>query len=209
MQYSRKTYCTFRFTVLHPYWALLMSSIRRSGSELGATLVRRWPVLVLLACSAIVGATWHWGLRLNTSRSAPRGLYRMLAAAPSRGAFVAVCLPPDVARFGRVRGYLGPGDCPVGVQAAIKQVIAMPGDIVDVSPAEVRVNDRRLPDSATSAADSAGRPLPHVAWGRHPVPPEQVWLLGTGDPRSWDSRYFGPLSLAHVRATVAPVLTLD
>ncbi|MCI0371946.1 MAG: conjugative transfer signal peptidase TraF [candidate division NC10 bacterium] len=164
---------------------------------------------MLLACGAIVGATWHWGLRLNTSRSEPRGLYRMLATAPSRGAFVAVCLPPDVARFGRARSYLGPGDCPGGVQAAIKRVVAIPGDIVDVGPAGIRVNDRPLPDSATSAVDSAGRPLPHVPWGRHVAPREQVWLLGTGDPRSWDSRYFGPVSLAHVRATVAPVLTVD
>ncbi len=209
VRYPKRPYSGFQSPVLRPYSALLIASFRRSGCELAATLVRRWPVLVLLACGAIAGATWHWGLRLNTSRSAPRGLYRMLAAAPSRGAFVAVCLPPDVARFGRARGYLGPGDCPGGVQAAIKRVVAMPGDIVDVSPAGIRVNDRLLPDSATSAVDSVGRPLPHVPWGRHPVPPAHVWLLGTGDPRSWDSRYFGPLSLAHVRATVAPVLTLD
>jgi conjugative transfer signal peptidase TraF len=202
-------YCTGTARVLYRYRVFLSASFHRSASELAAILVRRWPVLVLLLCGAIVGATWHWGLRLNVSRSAPRGLYRMLTAAPSRGAFVAVCLPPDLARFGRVRGYLGPGDCPGGIQAAIKQVIAMPGDIVDVTPLEIRVNDRRLPDSATAAVDSAGRPLPHVPWGRHPVPPEQVWLLGTGDPRSWDSRYYGPLRLAHIRATVAPVLTLD
>jgi type IV secretory pathway protease TraF len=80
---------------------------------------------------------------------------------------------------------------------------------VDVTPAEVRVNDQRLPQSATAAVDSAGRPLPHVAWSRQRVPPAQVWLLGPGDPRSWDSRYFGPLRLADIRATVTPVLTLD
>ena len=88
-------------------------------------------------------------------------------------------------------------------------MIALPGDVVEVTPAEVRVNDRPLPRSATAAVDSAGRPLPHAPWGRHRVAPEQVWLLGTGDRRSWDSRYFGPLSLAHIRATVAPVLMLD
>ena len=63
---------------------------RRSGDELAAMLARRWPVLVLLACSAIVGGTWGWGLRLHGSRSAPRELYRILAAAPARTAFVAV-----------------------------------------------------------------------------------------------------------------------
>ena len=120
-----------------------------------------------------------------------------------------MCLPPEVARFGRGRGYLGTGDCPGGVQPAIKQVIALPGDIVEVTPAEVRVNGRPLPRSATAAVDSAGRPLPHVPWGRRLVAPEQVWLLGPGDPRSWDSRYFGPLRLADIRATLAPVVTLD
>ena len=172
-------------------------------------LGRRWPLLVLLACSAVVGVTWGWGLRLNTSRSVSRGLYRMVNVAPTRGALVAVCLPPDVARFGRARGYLGPGDCPGGVQAVIKQVIAGPGDTVDVRPTGLEVNGRQLPNSATAARDSAGRPLPHVPWGRHPMPPAQVWLHGPGDPRSWDSRYFGPLSEAQIRATVAPVVTLN
>ncbi len=209
LRVSRQRYSAVEYAGLRPDSAVLMAVFRHSGCELAANLVRRWPLLVLLACSAIVGATWHWGLRLNVSRSAPRGLYRMVPVAPSRGSFVAVCLQPDVARFARARGYLGPGDCPGGVQGAIKQVIALPGDRVDVSPGEVRVNGRRLPNSATAAVDSAGRPLPHVPWGRHPVPAEHVWVLGTADPRSWDSRYFGPLSSAHIRATVAPVLTID
>jgi len=189
--------------------ALLMSLFRRSACQLAASLVRRWPVCVLLVCIAIVGGTWLWGLRLNTSRSAPRGLYRILATSPARGAFIAVCLPPEVARFGRTRGYVGPGDCPGDVQAVIKQVIAGPGDTVDVNSAGVVVNGRLVPSSATAAADSAGRPLPHVTWGRHVVPREHVWLHGPGDARSWDSRYFGPLGVAQIRATVTPVLTLD
>ena len=189
--------------------AVLMPFFRRSAYQLAASLVRRWPVSVLLVCSAIVGGTWLWGLRLNISRSAPRGLYRTLATSPARGAFIAACLPLEMARFGRARGYVGPGDCPGGVQAVIKQVIAGPGDIVDMSPAGVVVNGWIVPNSATAAVDSAGRPLPHVPWGRHMVPREHVWLHGPGDARSWDSRYFGPLSVAQIRATVTPVLTFD
>ena len=206
---SWQRYSAVEHAVLRPYSAVLMTCSRQTGCEFAANMVRRWPVLLLLACSEIVGATWHWGLRVNTSRSVPRGLYRMQDVAPTRGALVAVCLRPEIARFGRARGYLGPGDCPDGIQAVIKQVIALPGDTVEVTPAEIRVNGDPLPRSATFAEDSAGRPLPHVAWGRHRVAPVQVWLLGPGDPRSWDSRYFGPLSLAHIRATMAPVVTLD
>ena len=58
----------------------------------------------------------------------------------------------------------------------------MPGDTVEVTPAEVRVNDRRLSRSATVAVDAAVRPLLHVPWGAHRVPPAPVWLLGTGAP---------------------------
>ena len=99
------------YAVLRPYSAVLMAFFRQTGCALAAHLARRWPLLVLLACSALVGVTWGWELRLNTIRSAPRGLYRKVPVVPSRGSIVAVCLPPDVARFACAGGSLGSGDC--------------------------------------------------------------------------------------------------
>jgi type IV secretory pathway protease TraF len=54
--------------------------------------------------------------------------------------------------------------------------------------------------------DSAGRPLPHVAWGKRRVAAGQVWLFGFNDRRSWDSRYFGPVPLANVRGEIKAVI---
>ncbi len=170
---------------------------------------RRWPLLVLLVCTSLAWAMWFWGLHVNLSASAPRGLYRRVDAPPTRGRFVATCLPLELAHVGRERGYLGVGDCPGGVQAILKRIAAIGGDIVDSSPRRVRVNDRPVPNSETALLDSRGRGLSHTGWGRHVVRPEEVWLLSTHDPRSWDSRYFGPLNVAQIRATVQPVLTVD
>ena len=89
----------------------------------------------------------------------------------------------------------------------LKRVAAMPGDVVVVSQDAVTVNATRLPESATVTHDSRGRPMPHVPWDRTVVPPGEVWLLGARAGRSWDSRYFGPVPLDHVRA-VSPVLTI-
>jgi conjugative transfer signal peptidase TraF len=122
---------------------------------------------------------------------------------------VSVCLRAGLAEVARQRRYLGPGDCPGGVQAAIKRVVAVPGDVVDLQPSPVSVNDRPAPDSASAARDSRGRALAHVSWGRHVVVTGEVWVLGTHDPRSWDSRYFGALNASQIRATLQPILTLE
>jgi type IV secretory pathway protease TraF len=66
-----------------------------------------------------------------------------------------------------------------------------------------------VPDSATAARDSRGRALAHVGWGRHVVVTGEVWLLATHDWRNRDSRYFGALKTAQIRATLQPVMTLE
>jgi type IV secretory pathway protease TraF len=68
------------------------------------------------------------------------------------------------------------------------------------------VNGVRFRRSAVASHDSAGRPLPHIAWGTHRVPSGQVWLFGFNDRWSWDSRYFGPVPLANVRGEIKPVV---
>ena len=82
---------------------------------------------------------------------------------------------------------------------------------IEVEAGWVAVNGERLPNSATVARDSAGRPLAHVSWGKRQVAADQVWLLGLNNRRSWDSRYFGPVPLGAVRGrrgTGADVVTV-
>jgi conjugative transfer signal peptidase TraF len=145
--------------------------------------------------------------RLNVSPSAPLGLYRAVDRPVARGDLVVACVPVVAARLARERGYLAGGACPGDVQPVLKRVGAIPGDRVEVFPDGVTVNGRRLPGSATAAVDSSGRALPHAPWGATAVGRDEVWLLATDVPRSWDSRYFGPVPLDSVRAA-RPLLTI-
>src|SRR5579875_3764242 len=146
------------------------------------------------------------GIRISTTDSAaPAGVYRIIGREVRRGTLVAACLPASVAKYGVARGYLRSGDCPGDAEPVDKVIGALPGDLLDIEPGWVSVNGVRFPDSATASRDSAGRPLAHVAWGERRVAPGEAWLFGFNDPRSWDSRYFGPVPLANLRGELRPV----
>jgi conjugative transfer signal peptidase TraF len=87
----------------------------------------------------------------------------------------------------------------------VKPIAATAGDLVVVSTAGVTVNGQPVRDTAPLAHDSADRPLTPFPAGTYRVPPGQVWLLSGHDPRSFDSRYFGPVPAANVQGVARPV----
>jgi conjugative transfer signal peptidase TraF len=107
---------------------------------------------------------------------------------------VEFCLPEDVAVFAEARGYIGHGSCPGDTQSLGKIVMGMPGDMVRVDPA------------ATLKSDSAGRPMEHFPFGQYRVPAGEVWVHGAAR-NSFDSRYFGPVPIANIRASLEPLVT--
>jgi conjugative transfer signal peptidase TraF len=82
------------------------------------------------------------------------------------------------------------------------------GDTVSVSPDGVRVNGRLLPNSAPRNTDAAGRPLSPWRFGTYNVQPGKVWVLSSYHPRSFDSRYFGPIPESAIRERLTPLLIL-
>ena len=144
-----------------------------------------------------------------TDSSCPIGIYRLVSKSFARGDLVEACLPDPIADYGIARNYLAPGDCPNGAEPVVKLVGATEGDRVDLSADQIRVNGFPLPNSATLPTDNRGRPAQSVARGTHATRSNQVWLFGLHDPRSWDSRYFGPVPISAVRGSLQPVFTLD
>jgi len=164
------------------------------------------PVVLSTGLATVVVSTLCSVVRLNVSPSVPLGFYRIVDEPVARGVLVVACVPAASARLARERGYLAAGSCPGAAQPVLKRIGAVPGDRVDLGPDGLGVNGTRLPDSAPAASDSRGRRLHHAPWGRTVVAPGEVWLIGVEPSRSWDSRYFGPVPLEHVRA-VRPVVT--
>jgi conjugative transfer signal peptidase TraF len=151
------------------------------------------------------------GLRFNSTPSMPIGLWRVAATEGplQRGDNVIVC-PPDTAavRTGTRRGYIQPGLCPGGYEPLVKPVAAVVGDVVTVSVAGVAVNGQQVTNTAQLAQDSAGRVLRPFPAGAYAVAAGEVWLLSGHDPRSFDSRYFGPVPAANVQGIARSIWVL-
>ena len=151
------------------------------------------------------------GLRINGTASMPRGLWHVGApVAPlRRGEIVTLC-PPETKPFreAAARGYLPAGFCPGGVQPLVKPIAAIAGDLVTVSAAGVTVNGKPVPGTAPMTADGAGRPLSPFPAGAYRVAPGDLWLLSGHDPRSFDSRYFGPVPAPNVQGVARPLWVL-
>ena len=165
---------------------------------------RAFAVISLLLLTAL--AARCSGVRINVSSSIPEGLYRergLNSRRLRRGDAVLACLPSDVARFGRERGYLPRGTCPGGAMPVGKMVMALPGDTVMVDGDGLRVNGLRMVGSQPLRVDHRGRPLPQLAHAGYLVGAGQLWL-GSRSEAGFDSRYFGAVPSASVIARLTP-----
>jgi len=70
-------------------------------------------------------------------------------------------------------------------------------------------NGRPVAASRPQPNDSAGRPLVHFPFGHFRVPPGELWLFAPYHPRSYDSRYFGPVAAAAVRGWLIPAIVAN
>jgi conjugative transfer signal peptidase TraF len=166
--------------------------------------------LTALAAATFIAVSWHENVRLNLSGSMPIGFWRVatLGRAPERGQVVSICLPPAEATFALARGYIGGGECALNAAPLLKPVVAVAGDLVDISPFGIVVNGQEIEGTALRPADSAGRTLSAVQTGTYLVAPGSIWLASAHDPRSFDSRYFGAVPIANVRGVAAPVFVI-
>ena len=144
------------------------------------------------------------GVRWNPSPSLPIGIYIESADV---SALVEFCPAEPAGSFAAARGYRDPGSCPDGATPLMKPVVARFGDTVEFSGSGVAVNRHLLPNTAPRTADTNGRPLQHFPFGRYVVKRGTVWVASTYNPRSFDSRYFGPIPESLIRAHLRPLVT--
>jgi conjugative transfer signal peptidase TraF len=136
----------------------------------------------------------------------PIGLWMITGKSADRGTIVIACLTGPGAIEGDARGYIGSGSCPDHTEPLIKPIAAIAGDLVTVTRGGITVNGVALPHTAPLSHDSAGRLLHALPEGTYKVAPGEVWLCSGHDPRSYDSRYFGPVPVATILATVKPLV---
>ncbi|HLH01352.1 MAG TPA: conjugative transfer signal peptidase TraF [Bryobacteraceae bacterium] len=146
------------------------------------------------------------GLRINASPSLPLGLY-VTSSEPGAN-LVEFCPAEPFASLALSRGYRDPGACSDGGAPLLKPVVARAGDLVEMSTVGIAVNGHLLPNTAPLRRDTKGRALTSWPVGRYTVKPGFVWVASSYSPRSFDSRYFGPVATSSIRDHVKPLLTM-
>jgi len=142
------------------------------------------------ACSAlslVVGSR----LTYNVSPSLPTGFYVLddPQAPVSRGDVVQFKPPVSVAPLIAQRSYLPAG------YSLLKRVVAFPGDVVCFERNRFTINGALF--APIPSQDSQGRPLTPFSFCG-PLPPGFA-AVATRFPMSFDSRFFGPIPIAHLR----------
>jgi conjugative transfer signal peptidase TraF len=89
----------------------------------------------------------------------------------------------------------------------MKPVVAVEGDIVQISNKGVTVNSKLLPNSVPRPIDRENRPLAHWSFGTYRVAMGTVWVISSFNSRSFDSRYFGPIRKSSVRSRLRALIT--
>lgn len=161
--------------------------------------------VAVLATAALAQAG---GIRINTTRSIPLGIYSVSDAVVGKGADVLICPPPGpLFAEARSRGYLGAGFCAGGYGYLMKRIVATAGDVVTVADEGVRVNGVLLPASVPRAVDAGGRALPRFRTEAYTLGGTEVLLMSPASPTSFDGRYFGPVDRAQIQAVLTALLT--
>jgi conjugative transfer signal peptidase TraF len=177
----------------------------RTGRCSWFVLLRPAAFATLAVVTLFCGAS-KLGIRINTSPSLPIGLYQVTSGPDAT--LVEFCPPEPFGSMANARGYRQPGTCPDGGAPLMKPVVARTGDTVRLSEKGVSVNGRILRNSAPLTHDTAGRPLTPWPYRTYTVQPGTIWVVSGYHPRSFDSRYFGPIPEALVRNRVRPLLAL-
>jgi conjugative transfer signal peptidase TraF len=162
---------------------------------------------VAIVIALAVAALQRSHIRINFTASMPMGIYSLSPLPPNsvrRGMLVAACAPARAAGLGLQRGYLAVGHCAHNTELLLKSVAATAGDDVSVTSVGVTVNGCLLPLSRPIAQDRSGRQLSSWPTGYYRLASRQVWLYAAS-ARSWDSRYWGPVSVDTIVSEAAPL----
>ncbi|MCC8937075.1 S26 family signal peptidase [Bradyrhizobium sp. Arg68] len=139
-------------------------------------------------------------LLFNASASAPRGFYYLDQRLPLRGELAVLSPPPAVALL-IIANDIMPAPLPL-----LKQVVAVGGEEVcrTRDPADaISIGGKVIAEVETT--DHAGRPLP--SWEGCLRLVEGEYFLMQPHPRSFDSRYFGPVLRCDILGVAKPIWT--
>lgn len=162
--------------------------------------VRPKALLAICGAAALIGLTLGTSRPLvlfNTTPSEPPGLYLEIGGSPTAGQIVAFRAPR--AAFPYADGRLAF----LHRVPLLKAVAARGGDAVCTATGRLTINGRDR--GPIASRDGRGVALPH--WrGCRALEPGELFVFSNRVPNSFDSRYFGPVSVHAVIGVYRPLV---
>jgi conjugative transfer signal peptidase TraF len=179
-------------------WTLGPFAVRKRAHRATA-----WVAFAAITLAAATAATVFDPTRplilFNTTPSEPAGLYLASPTPISVGQIVAFSAPPDA--FPYADGHLAF----LHRVPLLKAVAARAGDVVCTATGRLTINGRDR--GPIASRDSRGVALPR--WrGCRALEPGEVFVFSNRVPNSFDSRYFGPVSVHAVIGVYRPLTAL-
>jgi len=148
------------------------------------------------------------GIRINTTKSFPQGLYLMRDSFFKKGDLVIFCPPKsDVFDEALKRDYIGAGFCKGGYGYVMKRIVAVTDDVVAIDDTGVYVNGVRLNNSKLYRSDKSDRRMPYYPKNNFVLGRSELMLMSDVNEQSFDSRYFGPIDCGQIQGVVSPIFT--
>jgi conjugative transfer signal peptidase TraF len=164
--------------------------------------------IALITAFLILAIAYGAGIRINTTKSIPLGVYWITGEPVAKNSYVIFCPPPEQFFLeAKTRGYLATGFCDGELGYMMKKVLAAKGDTVLFDVSGVQVNGEILPFSSRFITDKFGRAMPAPATGQHTLKDDDLLLMSDVNPKSFDSRYFGLVNSKQIKSVIKPVLT--
>jgi len=162
---------------------------------------KRTLATAIVACAILgsgTGLVSHPRLIWNATASAPPGLYFVADHRANRGDLVLVSTPLSVSHLAAERGYI-PANVPL-----VKRIAAQRGDTVCSTGDDISINGVAV--AVRRARDGLGRALPRWS-GCRALGADDIFLLMTAAPASFDGRYFGITPRAAIIGRLVPLWT--
>ncbi len=174
-----------------------------SGQQPRVRHALTWVFLLATIFLGLVATCAVFGVRFNVTESLPGLIY--IITSDSSSPVIEFCPEGAFAQLSVERGYRRRGMCPDGASPMLKPIVAQAGDTVEVSTNGITVNGTLLHNTSPRTRDSRGRSLTPWRFGRYIVPPGFVWVASQYNPLSFDSRYYGPIPVSHIRHHLRPL----
>ncbi|WP_200761632.1 S26 family signal peptidase [Poriferisphaera corsica] len=162
---------------------------------------------MLICCLIIFGSIMsYFQISYSYTGSLPCGIYRGITGQIKRGSYVSF----DPKLNDRIECFLNQYAKRGASKIWMKKVVGMPGDLINIDEMNrVTVNGQGLDGSNWFPIVSRSG-IPMVTMPHYPIRlgDHEVFVLGT-DPKSLDSRFFGPVPLAIITEINEPLFVFS